>query len=340
MPFDPAMLTTEADETPLRALQAAEQPQTQADDQEPATKEPEAPPEPPAATSETVEEFTPEAFGSPAEMWEALQNVDTDGLQYELGEQGWSPEDAEAAQDYFDQLQDLADEDPLAAADLLGQVYAAQVHALVQAEAAAQLQPMLDREYQAQAADIVTQLQSEFGVEVMEANKERLAEMMQRSPAQFLFGGVDERGLPVALDAAGRHEAVRRALIAAESDRQAAWERGDDLKEAARTARVVERDAFGLASPGQNVPWPEQAPAPAGPQQAPAVPPPAPAPAARDSRAVFVEGGSTPGPGAISSRPLSWDEQIKANITAAGRGNKRDLFGRIPSPGPAGREEG
>ena len=144
--------------------------------------------------------MTPEEFGSPREMWEAIQNVDVDGLGDELAAAGWAPEQVEEVQDYFDQLLDLAEDDPGAAANLLGEMYAAQVQDQVRAETAEALRPMRAREYQAVASDQLTQLQTEFGVDVVEANKERLAEMLASNPSAFLYGGVDEYGQPVRLD--------------------------------------------------------------------------------------------------------------------------------------------
>jgi hypothetical protein len=169
-----------------------------------------------------------EPYGSAGEMSEALQETDGGGFEAAVDAEGWTPQAAAQAQDFLDQLEELADEDPLAAADLLGEAYAAQVHAQVRAEAAEQLRPMIRREYQ--AADTIGRLEAEFGSDVVAANKERLAEMIGKSETSFLYGGLDEAGRSVLLDAAARHERLRQALAASEYERQAAYARGEDVK--------------------------------------------------------------------------------------------------------------
>jgi hypothetical protein len=76
------------------------------------------------------------------------------------------------------------------------------------------LEPLARREYQASAADTITRLHQEFGVETVEANKERLVAMLAERPTAFMYGGIDEHGRPVPLDNAAQYEVVRQALAA------------------------------------------------------------------------------------------------------------------------------
>jgi hypothetical protein len=223
------------------------------------------------------------------------------------------------AAEAWEQWGELAEQDPVAAAEVLAdlalreqqahtQQALDQYHEAVQG----QLDPVLERENQAAATDQVTQLSAEFGPYF---DREGLAAVVAQDEQYFL-------------DPATRSQRLRQAAAALAYDAQTAYVRGDDVK-AALAEHVQPRDAFGARDFATN-------PTPIDPamQAMPQAPQPVEQP--RDPATgqfrtkpapmivAHVEGGSTPPPPArvASTDP---DDDIKSAIRGSGA---RDVFGR------------
>lgn len=305
MPLDPELWTTEADQTNVRA--SLDDPElAELDFEGQAEREAAAPPETPAAPSEPVEEgfeYEDEQPINPAEMWRALQNTDPDDVQEQAYEAGLSAEDAVAAQQFFEELQELAESDPLQAVDYLAQVYAEQVQAQLADQYRQELAPVQAAHYQATAAGTLEQLAGELGRDVVLANSETVARMISADEGHYT-------------DPATQQDRVRAAFIAAEHDRQAAYARGDDVHAEIGALPEPRRDAFGLTSGPGAEPAHRAAP-PAAQPAATAAPRPA-------DKPVHIEGGSTPPPFQSNVHV----DPVIAEMDEAGPG-KSDMFGRI-----------
>jgi hypothetical protein len=316
MPFEPSLIPDEMPDLHLRASlndpelqeldfegqareaaerEAAEQPETQA---APAEEEP----------ADQQDDGVYEEVGepvNPAELWRALQETDSDDAQDQFYEAGMSAEEAVAAQEMFESLQELAEDDPLAALDYLAQVHAQQVHAQLDAQYRQELAPIQQAHYQQTAASTLDSISDELGADVVAANAPRVAEMIQASEGHYA-------------DPATQQARVREAFILAEHERQAAYARGDDVYAEMDRLPPVRTDAFGQVAAA---PAPQQQ---GQPQQATAQPAAQAAPRSRPvSRPVHVEGGSTPPP---PQRPSNVDPVItEMDATMPGR----DIFGRL-----------
>jgi hypothetical protein len=193
----------------------------------------------------------PEPAAQPAQdddsdaFWESLPDYQPQAPTPEPGA-GLSEQEALAA------LEELAETDPLQAADILAQMRIAQVEERMQHAVA----PLLQRESEARAEDVVSTLEREFP----SVDKTALAEIVSRDPERF--------------DVAPQLQLERlrdvAELLALRS--RAAYSRGDDIV-AAIDNTVEQRDGFGVVR-GQ----------------------PRDASTGRFSSAVHVEGGSGPQP--------------------------------------------
>jgi hypothetical protein len=314
MPFEPELIPEELPDLHFAATR--DDPQLRELDFEgnaarEAEREAASQPEPPAApvgegvasgaAGDSAEGAKVEPFASPADMLRALQAADADG-RLEQPAEGWTAEDVEAAQDFLDEIEDLAEEDPLAAADMLAQAYAAHVQSHLAQQYQQELAPIQQQHFEATAASTLEQIAGEFGADVVAANAEAVAQILSADEAHYA-------------DPATQQARVRDAFIVAEHNRQVAYARGDDVYAEMDALPAIRRDAFGQVA-AVPAPQPQRGQAPQASHQAAAQ-------AASRIGPVHVEGGSTPPPPDRSPHV----DPVIAEMDATMPG--RDLFGRL-----------
>ena len=306
-----------------------------------ASSEPPAPAEPQAAQPEAEpagqeEEEEEEEFPfSEAELDEALR-AQPSGQQ----------QPAELGQAELEQLEELVEEiadehGPLAAVNWLAGLMVQGQMANYEEQVEAELQPIRDTTFELKAASTMDQLRADFGPEVVEAHRERVAELVSASPDHYANPDT-------------QLERLRQAFVLAQAEARAAYERGDEvIAEIEGIPYESKRDIFGAnwqssPPPPEVVMPPDQAPAAAEAAATGEGQPRDPATGrflprgqvlrggewvsngdgtfSRLERTFHVEGGSTPAP-AYMSRQQNADP-VKAEIDALDTAT--DAFGRKP----------
>jgi hypothetical protein len=240
----------------------------------------------PAASDEGAPAPSPEQVAEPTDddsFWENLPGAGDEAWPEQTGSPtaGYSDEETWAA------LQQLAEDDPLAAADVLAQVRTAQVEARMQQ----MLEPVLQRERHETSANVAAQIRAEFP----HVSGQDLAAIVEADPNRFL--GVDP-GVQL--------ERLRDAAELLSLRSRAAYERGDDVVAGIdNDASQYRPDSFGN----------EAAAAPTRDAAGRFVQ------STGQRRPVHVEGGSGPQP----SMPVSDVDPIIAEIDEVGGGS--DAFG-------------
>jgi hypothetical protein len=232
----------------------------------------------------------------PAEEAVSAAPVSREPSQVEHAEYEPTAEEVEAWWDDFaERIEELADEDPLAAADTLAHLYAMQTQEQLRAEVAREMAPVRQREFQAQAADTIHRLESDFGAELMELHREALYAAVSADPQKYT-------------NPATRDHRLRETVMALEYARQQCidWE--------AYTKAEIDERSRGLS--GQRKPPPSQVRGLTDGQAARRF--------GEIRSAVHVEGGSGPQP-----RPgfQNVDPDVAAIDSVAF--GARDAFGRL-----------
>ena len=203
--------------------------------------------------SETASEFPdlqPEAAPAVDDAYEAGDDepfaddefddfADDDETEPELGwpeQPAGQQAPAQLTQEQFaEQLEDLALEDPVAAVDLLATMRAAQFAQQQQATQDRRLAPIYERLNQEEAAKSIAGLEQKFGSEAIESAKHELVERVSADEAYYL-------------DPATRDARLQQTLAAILYEQQVAYDRGDDVRDSV-SALSSGRDLFGSIRP-------------------------------------------------------------------------------------------
>jgi hypothetical protein len=268
--------------------------------------EPAPVPEPREAAAPRAPDYD-DATGTPASPVEQEGVYDSEGGY-------WSPEELAAYRAQQDEayttqvaeyIEDLAEEDPVAAAQLLGQALAEQQAAQLRAENDQRLAPIIERHNHDEAASTIGHLQAELG-DLVAIHREGLAAVVAADPERFM-------------DPATRDERLMQTIKALEYDRLQGIDHGQMIRDEIDYARMSRYDNAGpdrrisTEIPGltnAQVAALRRGERPAG---------------VKVKRTVHVEGGSTPAP-----RPsLEYVDPEVAAIAAAGAPRARDAFGAL-----------